>query len=56
MELRAEAFNVGNHANFVTFNGAYGNGVPPATLGAPSFGVTAQLPARSLQFAAKLSF
>ena len=56
LDLRAEAFNVGNHANFVTFNGAYGNGAPPATLGAPSFGVTAQLPARSLQFAAKLLF
>jgi hypothetical protein len=56
LDLRAEAFNVGNHANFVTFNGAYGNTTPPATLGSPSFGVTAQLPARSLQFAAKLSF
>jgi hypothetical protein len=56
LDLRAEAFNVGNHANFVTFNGAYGNTTPPSTLGSPSFGVTAQLPARSLQFAAKLSF
>jgi hypothetical protein len=56
LDLRAEAFNVTNHPNFVTFNGAYGNTTPPATLGAPSFGVTAQLPARSLQFAGKISF
>ena len=57
LDLRAEAFNVNNHPNFVTFNGAYGNtSVPSPTLGAPSYGVTAQLPARSLQFAAKLSF
>jgi hypothetical protein len=56
LDLRAEAFNVGNHPNFVSFNGAYGNTTPPATLGAPSFGVTAQLPARSLQFSGKLSF
>ncbi len=56
LDLRTEAFNVLNHANFVSFNGAYGNGAAPATLGAPAFGVTAQLPARSLQFVAKLSF
>jgi hypothetical protein len=56
LDVRAEAFNVLNHANFVTFNGVYGNGAAPATLGAPSYGVTAQLPARSLQFSGKLSF
>jgi hypothetical protein len=58
LDLRAEAFNALNHANFVTFNGTYGstNSVAPATLGSPSFGVTAQLPARSLQFSAKVSF
>jgi hypothetical protein len=56
LDLRAESFNALNHPNFVTFNGVYGNGAAPATLGTPSFGVTAQLPARSMQFSAKVSF
>jgi len=56
LDLRAEAFNILNHANFVTFNGVYGNGAAPPTLGAPQYGVTAQLPARSLQFSGKVSF
>lgn len=56
IDLRAEAFNALNHPNFVSLNGVYGNGAAPATLGAPSFGVTAQLPARSLQFSGKVSF
>jgi hypothetical protein len=57
LDLRAEAFNVLNHANFVTFNGTYGNlATPPATLGSPSTGITAQLPAREMQFSAKVSF
>jgi hypothetical protein len=57
IEGRAEAFNVLNHANFVGYNGTYGNGiVAPATLGTPLAGITAQLPARSLQFSGKLSF
>ncbi len=57
IEARAEAFNVLNHANFVGYNGTYGNGsAAPATLGAPLVGITNQLPARSLQFSGKLSF
>jgi hypothetical protein len=56
LDLRVEAFNALNHANFVTFNGVYGNGAAPATLGAPLSGVTAQLPARSLQFSGKVTF
>ena len=57
LNLRAEAFNALNHANFVSFNGTFGTGtVAPATLGTPTYGVTAQLPARSLQFSGKVSF
>lgn len=57
LNLRAEAFNVFNHPNFVGYNSVYGNAVlPPATFGQPSTGITAQLPARSLQFSAKLLF
>jgi hypothetical protein len=57
LNLRAEAFNVFNHPNFVTFNGTYGTGLTPsATLGAPSAGATAQLPARELQYSVKVSF
>lgn len=56
-ELRAEAFNVFNHANFVGYNGTYGNGPSaPASLAAPLPGVTSQLPARFMQFSAKVSF
>jgi hypothetical protein len=55
--LRAEAFNAFNHANFVGFSGLYGNGAAPATgFGTPLVGITNQLPARSLQFSAKLTF
>ena len=57
VDLRAEAFNILNHENFVAFNGTYGNGTTaPATLGAPLPGVASQLPARQFQFSAKLSF
>jgi hypothetical protein len=57
LDLRAEAFNVLNHANFVAYSGTYGNG-PAAGVGfgAPLAGVTAQLPPRSIQFSAKVSF
>ncbi|HLJ49285.1 MAG TPA: TonB-dependent receptor [Bryobacteraceae bacterium] len=55
--LRAEAFNVFNHANFVGYSGTYGNGTTPGPgFGQPLVGVTNQLPARSLQFSAKLNF
>jgi hypothetical protein len=57
LDLRAEVFNVFNHANFVGYSGTYGNGATPgAGFGAPLVGVTNQLPARSLQFSAKFSF
>lgn len=57
LKLRAEAFNVFNHANFVGYSGTYGNGAAaPAGLGQPLTGITNQLPARSLQFSARVSF
>ena len=57
MDLRAEAFNVLNHASFVGYSGTYGNGTTAGTgFGAPLPGVTSQLPARFLQFSARVSF
>jgi hypothetical protein len=57
VDLRAEAFNVFNHANFVGYSGTYGNGATAGTgFGAPLVGITAQLPARSLQFSVRLRF
>ena len=54
---RIEAFNVFNHANFVGYSGAWGNGATPgAGFGAPLVGITNQLPARSVQFSVKVSF
>jgi hypothetical protein len=56
-DLRAEAFNVLNHANFVGYSGTYGNGNTPGVgFGAPLPGVTSQLPARAMQFIVKVSF
>ena len=55
--LRAEAFNLLNHANFVGYSGTWGNGATPGKgFGQPLAGITAQLPARSFQFSAKLTF
>ncbi len=55
--LRAEAFNVFNHANFVGYSGTYGNGVAAGSgFGEPLAGITNQLPARSFQFSGRLTF
>ena len=57
LDLRAEAFNVFNHPNFVGYSGTYGNGsTPGAGFGAPLAGITNQLPARSLQFEVRIAF
>ncbi len=57
VSARAEAFNVFNHANFVGYNGTYGNAATASsTLGLPLTGITNQLPARSLQFGVRLSY
>jgi hypothetical protein len=57
LELRAEAFNLLNHANFVGYSGTYGNAVTAGPgFGAPLAGITAQLPARELQFVGNISF
>jgi Carboxypeptidase regulatory-like domain/TonB dependent receptor len=57
LNLRAEAFNVFNHPNFVGYVSTWGNGpTPPASLGTPLTGITNQLPARSLQFIVSLAF
>lgn len=57
LRARAEAFNVFNHANFVGYNGVYGNGAAPgAGFGQPLSGITNQLPARSMQFSLRLQF
>jgi len=57
LDLRAEAFNVLNHANFVGYSGTYGNGpTAPTGFGSPLAGITNQLPAREFQFLVKLIF
>jgi hypothetical protein len=54
---RVEAFNVFNHPNFVGYTSTWGTmPTPSPTLGTPLTGITAQLPARSLQFQAKFVF
>jgi len=55
--VRAESFNVFNHANFAGYSGTWGNGATAGTgFGAPLAGITNQLPARSLQFSARVAF
>lgn len=55
--LRAEAFNVLNHRNDVGFSGTWGDGATAASgFGQPLAGLTAQLPAREMQFSAKIEF
>ncbi|HTU35387.1 MAG TPA: TonB-dependent receptor [Candidatus Acidoferrum sp.] len=57
LNLRIEAFNVFNHANFVGYSGTYGDGTTPGPgFGQPLAGITNQLPAREIQFLAKLTF
>ena len=57
VDLRIEAFNVLNHANFVGYSGTYGNGATPGVgFGLPLSGVTNQLPPRFMQFSTQVSF
>lgn len=57
LTVRAEAFNVFNHANFVGYSGTWGNGaIPGPGFGQPLAGVTNQLTAREFQFSAQFSF
>ena len=57
LDLRAEAFNALNHANFVGYSGTYGNGATAGVgFGGRLYGVTSQLPARFMQFSARVSF
>ena len=57
VDLRAESFNILNHANFVGYSGTWGNGATAGVgFGLPLQGITNQLPARSFQFSAKVAF
>jgi hypothetical protein len=57
LDLRAEAFNALNHANFTNYSGTYGNGTAAGSgFGARLPGVTSQLNPREMQFSAQVSF
>ena len=57
LALRAESFNVLNHANVVGRNTTWGNGATPlATFGQPLGGAANTDPARQFQFQMKLQF
>ncbi len=59
VDLRAEIFNLFDHANIVGRNGTYGNaasGVPNATLGTPNGGINSVFPGREVTFMARFMF
>jgi hypothetical protein len=59
LSLRAEGFNLTNHANIVGRNGVYGNaadGTPLPSFGAALGGINNVEPARAFQFQARVAF
>ncbi|HEY0407902.1 MAG TPA: hypothetical protein VGC89_19355, partial [Pyrinomonadaceae bacterium] len=57
LELRAEAFNLTNHSNYIKLNNIYGNAAAPlATFLAPQPGIQNSDPGRQFQFGARLIF
>jgi hypothetical protein len=59
LTLRAEVFNLTNHANVFGYNGVYGNdpsGTPLSTFGLPVGGVANVEPGRQFQFQARVTF
>lgn len=57
LELRAEAFNLFNHSNFIKLNNIYGNGATPrTTFLTPLAGIANADPGRQFQFGARLIF
>ena len=57
LELRAEGFNLTNHANLIRVNATYGNGSQPlATFLQPIAGISNSDPARQFQFGLRMIF